>query len=51
MHVFGSTVEIATGVETSFYQDPQRQIERWLLETGKPYFSDELYREISNEIH
>ena len=50
MHIFGSTVEIATGVETSFYQDPQRQVERWLLETGKPYFSDELYKELSNEI-
>ncbi len=50
MHAYSGTVEIATGVETSFYQDPQRQVERWLLETGKPYFSDELYKEISNEI-
>jgi len=50
MHAYGGTVEIESGDGTSFYQDPQRQVERWLLETGRPYFSDELYKEISNEI-
>ena len=50
MHAYGGTVEIESGDGTSFYQDPQRQVERWLLETGRPYFSGELYKEISDEI-
>jgi hypothetical protein len=43
-------IEVVDTARTSFYIDPMRQIELWLLTTAKPPLADDLYDEIVNEI-
>jgi hypothetical protein len=43
-------VEVVDSTKTSYYLDPQRQIELWLLATAKPPLADDLNAEIIKEI-
>jgi hypothetical protein len=36
--------------DTAYYADPGRQVERWLLATGKPYLEEPLYSSLLAEI-
>lgn len=45
----GLTLVDAAGA-TSYREDPERRVERWLLASGKPYLEPGLYAEIEAEL-
>jgi len=49
IHAFRATVEFR-GDGTTYYADPDRQVERWLLATGKPLLDGGLYNSLLAEI-
>jgi len=38
------------GLETNYYSDPDKQVERWLLSTAQPHIDSELYNSLLQEI-
>jgi hypothetical protein len=43
------TVQIADGATEVYASDKNRELERWLLNTGKPYIDDELFQIAARE--
>ena len=42
IRVHGGIVQMNTDAASSYALDPQRSLERWLLDTGTPHLSEEL---------
>jgi hypothetical protein len=49
IHAFQGTVE-SRGDGTTYYADPGRQVERWLLATSRPHLEGGLYNSLLAEI-
>jgi hypothetical protein len=50
LYAYAGSIEIVTGADKIYYQDPQRQVELWLLDRAKPYISDELQNDLFDAI-
>jgi hypothetical protein len=43
-------VQLLRGRTTTYYSDPGRKLERWLLESGKPFLPNELFVLVEGEL-
>ena len=43
-------VEVETPAGIGYYDDPQRQMEQWLLGTAKPYIPADVYQYVADEL-
>ena len=48
--VQAGTVHIAEGAATVYARDESRNLERWLLDTGKPHIKPEIYEVAEREL-
>jgi hypothetical protein len=44
------TVQVVKNHTTVYYNDPDRNLERWLLETGKPFLKHDLFVLVQGEL-
>jgi len=49
IRIQSGTVHIAKGAAMVYARDEGREVERWLLNTGKPYLKNELFQIVERE--
>lgn len=50
IHVQAGTVQISKGATKAHAKDVNRELERWLLRTGKPHLKTEIFQVVEREI-
>ena len=50
IHVQAGTVQISKGATKVYVKDVNRELERWLLNTGKPHLKSEVFQVVEREI-
>jgi hypothetical protein len=50
IHVQAATVHISKGATKVYAKDVNRELERWLLNTGKPHLKNEIFQLVEREI-
>ena len=51
IRIQSGTVHISKGAANVFLCDKDRELERWLLNTGKPHLTNELFQIAARELH
>lgn len=49
VHIQNGTVQILVGDTNVYYSDRNRDLERWLLNSGKPSLKSDLFKIVENE--
>ena len=50
IHIQTGIIQISLGATNTYAKDEDRQLERWLLNTGKPHLKDELFQTVMREV-
>ena len=50
IHIQNDAIHISKGATKTYARDGNRELERWLLGTGKPYLKDEIFQTVQREI-
>lgn len=50
IHIQTGTIHMSIGATKVYAKDGERELERWLLNTGKPYLTNELFQFVEGEI-
>lgn len=50
IHIQTGIVCISTGATNVYANDENRELERWLLDTGKPHLKDEIFEIVEREV-
>jgi hypothetical protein len=50
VYIQNGMVQIITGTKKVYYSDQDRNLERWLLESGKPFLQNDLFRIVENDL-
>ena len=50
VHIQAGIVQIASGPENVYVRDQDRRLERWLLDTGRPYVQNDVFALVEREV-
>jgi hypothetical protein len=50
IHLQAGAIHISKGAAKIYARDANRELERWLLNTGKPHLKDEIFQMVQREI-
>ena len=50
IHIQAGTIHLSKGAAKAYARDGNRELERWLLGTGKPHLKDEIFQTVQREI-
>ena len=50
MYIQNGVIEVSEGTASTFFLDPQRSLERWLIRTGRQFLSHEILKAIDDDL-